>query len=190
VLELPPLVLTAGILWGLAGLFCLSVVLRRWRTRHQEPQPNRYPAALVSGILLLAWAPVVSAVQIVAIVAVYGYYGVRLWGVPLTPIRATATLIGMTILMILIGIASHILIAVRTRPERADERDEVVELRGARNAYRALAAGLWCVLLLFLAHSFLGLPSQGLLFYAIMAAFALAELVRLGSQLLYYRLGT
>ena len=69
-------------------------------------------------------------------------------------------------------------------PEKPDERDLIVNLRGSRNAYWAMAAGAWCVLLLTIAQQPLGL-----LFYALMGAFALAELVRLGSQLFYYRFG-
>ncbi len=60
----------------------------------------------------------------------------------------------------------------------------MVELRGSRNAYRALAVGVWCVLLLAMAHT-----TYGELFYAIIGTFALAELIRLGSQLIYYRFG-
>ena len=47
-----------------------------------------------------------------------------------------------------------------------------------------MAAGVWCVLLLTIAQQ-----PPGLLFYALLGVFALAELVRLGSQLFYYRFG-
>ena len=57
-------------------------------------------------------------------------------------------------------------------------------LQGTRNAYYALSAGVWCVLLLAIAHT----PNL-YIFYAIMGAFAFAELVRLSSQLVYYRMG-
>lgn len=128
--------------------------------------------------------------QMFAIILVYGFYGAHffqghLWRVPLSPIPAVATLIGIAVLMIIIAIVGHIAIAIRTRPERPDERDWAVELRGSRNAYHALAAGMWCILLLSLMSA-----SYQLLFYAILAAFALGELVRLGSQLVYYRSGT
>jgi hypothetical protein len=129
------------------------------------------------------------AAQMIAILLVYGFYGARfyqaqLWRLPLTTVPAVATLIGIGILMILIAVVAHVAIAIRTRPELPDERDSAAELRGARNAYRALAVLVWCILLLSLMHS-----SHAVLFYAILAAFALAELVRLGSQLLYYRFG-
>jgi hypothetical protein len=122
--------------------------------------------------------------QIVAIVGVYGFYGVRYWGLSFTPVAATGVLIGITTLMIVIGIASHAAIRIWATPEKLDERDRLVDLRGSRNAYRALAAGVWCVLLLTIAQQ-----PFGLLFYALMGTFAVAELVRLGSQLFYYRFG-
>jgi len=122
--------------------------------------------------------------QIVAIVAVYGFLGVRYWGLRFTPVTATGMLIGVTTLMIIIGIVSHAAIRIWAAPEKPDERDFLVNLRGSRNAYWAMAAGAWCVLLLTIARQPLGL-----LFYALMGAFALAELVRLGSQLFYYRFG-
>lgn len=132
-------------------------------------------------------------VQIVSILAVYGFFGIRLWGFWDQPAMSTASasattavgaLIGITFCMTLIGIAAHVALAWYAKPEKSDERDRVVRLRGSRNAYGALALGIWCVL--FLATA--GVP-HGALLYAIMGAFALSELVRLGSQLLYYKLG-
>ncbi len=126
--------------------------------------------------------------QIAGIVLVYGCYGVRLWGRPLTRLDALATLIGITVWMLIISVVFHVTIAAYAksygRLERIDERDRRVVLRGARNAYIVLAAGIWCVIVLALAQ-----VPYGALFYAAMGIFAVAELVRLGSQLLYYRLG-
>jgi hypothetical protein len=145
---------------------------------------NLPPSALLAaaGPNALAFREKSIAAQMAAILLVYGYYGVRLWGKPLTPLAATAALIGITILMILILVAAHIAIRLYSRPELPDERDGVIELRGSRNGYAALAAGVWGVLFLAIGH-----VPYDLLFYAIMGVFALAELVRLGSQLFYYR---
>ncbi|MGH8226799.1 MAG: hypothetical protein ACRET2_00485 [Steroidobacteraceae bacterium] len=104
--------------------------------------------------------------------------------VPLTPLTGVVTLIGITILMILISIAAHIAIALYVKPEPSDERDRAVTLRGTRNAYYVLAAGVWCVILLIIA----GDPS-GLTFCALLATFAAADLARLGSELYAYRFG-
>ena len=131
-------------------------------------------------------------VQIVSILAVYGFFGARLWGfwdqASLYSAAASAimvfALVGITICMIIIVIASHIALIFYARPETLDERDRVIGLRGSRNAYVVLAVGIWCVLCLAIT----GVP-HGALLYAIMGAFALSELVRLGSQLFYYRLG-
>ena len=122
--------------------------------------------------------------QIVAIVAVSGFYGVCYWGQRFTPVTAMGVLVGMTALMSIIGIVSHAAIRIWAAPEKPDERDLLVNLRGSRNAFRAMAAGVWCVLLLIIAQQ-----PPGLLFYALLGVFALAELVRLGSQLFYYRFG-
>jgi len=120
--------------------------------------------------------------QMSAILLVYGYFGVRLWGKPLTSIAATGALIGITILMILILVAAHIAIRLNSGDQLTDERDRVIALRGSRIGYTALAAGVWGVL--FLA---IGRAPYDLLFYMIMGLFAVAELVRLGTQLFYYR---
>jgi len=126
--------------------------------------------------------------QIVAILVVYGFYGARLWGRPLTHQNAIATLIGITVWMIVVSIVFHVTIAAYARSyrklERLDERDRLVALLGSRNAYRILGAGVWCIIVLAIAN-----VPHGLLFYAAMGVFALAELVRLGSELLYYRHG-
>jgi|ERR1700733_1155934 len=160
--------------------------------------------AIVPGLLLIGWSSLFKrweaavarrhtamtsremslSAQIAAIVLVYGFYGVQLRGQSLTPLTAVATLIGITVLMILISIGAHITISLYAGPQRIDERDRVVTLLGTRNAYHALSAGVWCILFLAIAHT----PNL-YIFYAIMGAFAFAELVRLSSQLVYYRLG-
>lgn len=123
--------------------------------------------------------------QILSILVVYGAYTIQLWGRAPTPGGAFRFLIGATVLMSLIGIVSHVVLALRHTPENADERDRAVQLRGSRNAYPVLAVGTWCVLMLALIQT-----SYGMLSYAIIGVFALAELVRLGSQLVYYRIAS
>jgi hypothetical protein len=164
----------------IAFVFVFHLLLaRRWASRASRPAATTFREKSI-------------VVQIVSILAVYGFFGVRLWGFWDQPSMSSAfagaiavfTLIGITICMIIIGIVSHVALVFYARPETPDERDRVIGLRGSRNAYGVLAVGIWCVLYLAIA----GVP-HGALLYAIMGAFALAELVRLGSQLLYYRLG-
>ena len=125
-----------------------------------------------------------AVAQIAAILLVYGCFAVRYWDQPLTHGALAAILIGITVCMILISVPAHIAMAIHRRPEKPDERDAVVQVRGTRNGYLALGAGMWGVLLLIMLQT-----SYGLLFCAALGVFALAELVRLGSQLYYYRFG-
>jgi hypothetical protein len=122
--------------------------------------------------------------QIAAIIAVYGFFAVRHWRQPPTQGAVLGVLIGITIWMIIISVVSHIAIAAYRRPEKQDERDLGVRLRGSRNGYLAIGVGVWGILMLAMIQT-----PYGLLCYAILAAFALAEIVRLASQLYYYRFG-
>lgn len=164
---------------GLLIIVFHLVLARRWASRASRPAATTFREKSI-------------VVQIVSILVVYGFFGVRLWGFWDQPSMSSAAagvvmvfaLVGITVCMIIIVIASYVALAFYARPETPDERDRVIGLRGSRNAYGVLAVGIWCVLYLAIA----GVP-HGALLYAIMGAFALAELVRLGSQLFYYRLG-
>lgn len=161
--------------WAGAGVLCVGAAMiacswaPRLRRRGAAPTMTFREKSVIA--------------QIAAIVLVYGFVGLKLWGRPLTPPGAILALIGLSVLMIVIVTVSHIALALHQAPERLDERDAQVALRGARNGYYALAAGVWCVLML----SIMATP-YGFLFLAIMYAGVLAELVRLTSQLVYYRL--
>ena len=165
-----------------SGLFMIVLHLlleRRWASRAARPAATTFHEKSI-------------VVQIVSILAVYAFFGVHLWGFWDQPSMSSAAagatvvfaLVGITICMIIIVIASYIALIFYARPETPDERDRVIGLRGSRNAYGVLTVGIWCVLYFAIT----GVP-HGALLYAIMGAFALAELIRLGSQLLYYRLG-
>jgi hypothetical protein len=122
------------------------------------------------------------AIQIAAILLVFGYLGVHFWDQTLTNVQIVSVLLGSTVAMIIITSIAHIAVAIHHRPEATDERDRVVALRGSRNGYIILAVTTWSALLLIV-----GQMPAGNLFAIIMGGFALAELVRLGSQLIYYR---
>ncbi|MGH8151035.1 MAG: hypothetical protein ACRETB_13815 [Steroidobacteraceae bacterium] len=111
----------------------------------------------------MALTPVVSAVQYVA--SSHQYF----WG--------GAWVLGIGVFMI----ACHFRLA--RRPADWVARPAITTSR-EMNAYRVLAAGVWCVTLLVIA----GKPS-GLTFCALMGTFAVAELARLGSELYAYRFG-
>ena len=165
--------------WAGAGILVVGLImitygaaLKRWHERPAGPPP------------FLTFREKSLTAQIAAILLVYGWWGAQLWGRPLSPVGAVGALIGLTVLMIVISVASHIALALWRLPEQVDERDALVAMRGARNAYYALGAGVWCVLMLAIAAS-----PFSVLFLGLSGAFALAEVVRLASQLVYYRLG-
>jgi hypothetical protein len=122
--------------------------------------------------------------QFVGLLLVLGYFGARLWGkVPSAPAIMTA-LIGAAATLIIISVALHIAIRVYAKPEPLDERDIAFAHRGTRNAYYVLAAGTWTSLVLATASAL-----QPHFFYLVVGTLVAAELVRLGSQLFYYRRG-
>jgi hypothetical protein len=124
------------------------------------------------------------AIQIAAILLVYSFFAARYWHQPVATAHIISALIGGTLMMIVITGLAHLAVSIRHRPEATDERDRLVALRGSRNGYVVLAVTIWGVLLLALAKT----PPEAL-FIVILATFTLAELVRLASQLVYYRLG-
>jgi hypothetical protein len=107
---------------------------------------------------------------------------VKLLGHEPTRLSVVAVLFGSTILMIVVSIIGHI--AVARRQEAPDERDRLIDARSTRFGYHAMAVGVWGVIFLAIAG-----PQPALLAYAALGAFVLAELVRLSSQLVMYRLG-
>jgi hypothetical protein len=121
-------------------------------------------------------------ISIVAIVLVYGFYGLRLLNHEPTRLGVVAMLIGSIMLTIVISVAGHV--AVARRSEKPDERDHLIDARSTRFGYHAMAVGVWGLIFLALAG-----PSLALLAYAALGAFVLAELVRLASQVAMYRLG-
>src|SRR5665213_2246031 len=123
-------------------------------------------------------------ISIVAIVLVYGFYGFRLLHAPQARHPPfVAMLVGSTILVIIVSVIGHVVVA--RRRETADERDRLIDARSTRFGYYAMAAGLWGVIFLALAG-----PQPALLAYAAFGAFVLAELVRLASQVVMYRVGS
>jgi hypothetical protein len=125
-----------------------------------------------------------TVAELAAILLVYGFFAARYWGQPLTDDAPVVILISITVGTTFIIIPAQIAFAILRRPEKPDERDVAVEVRGARNAYVALGLGVWCVLFMIVFQT-----PYGMLFRAALGVFALAELVRLGSQLYYYRFG-
>jgi hypothetical protein len=119
----------------------------------------------------------------VAIVLVYGFCGVAVFRAAPNRIGAVALLIVSSVLMTVITAVAHIAVSIGRRVERPDERDNLIATRSARYAYYTLVFGVWGLICLALVPSL-----SGLLAYAALGVFVLAELVRFGSQAVMYRL--
>jgi hypothetical protein len=155
-----------------AALIVSHLLLKR-RRRNDEELTSR---ATFRELSVLA--------QFVGLLLVLGYFGARLWGEAPSGPRMMAALIGAAAALIVISVALHIAIRIYATPEPPDERDIAFAQRGTRNAYYVLAAGTWSSLVLATAPAL-----QAHFFYLVAGTLVAAELVRLGSQLFYYRRG-
>ena len=87
----------------------------------------------------------------------------------------------------LLSIASHVWIALRSRQEPKDERDEAISARSLRNAYVVLLSLLGIVL--FCPSSLWWGQTTGATYTALLLCFIAAETTRFFSQAVYYRRG-
>ncbi|HTJ45223.1 MAG TPA: hypothetical protein VL463_24120 [Kofleriaceae bacterium] len=123
-------------------------------------------------------------ITLFANVLVYAYYFWRVLAIGRDPARV-GVLFGQTVIaLIVIMAAGHIVLAVRQKPERKDERDRTIAMRASRNAFYVLSTGAWAAL---------GVAAMSFepfwIAHAILGAIVLAEVTRTGSQLVYYRRG-
>jgi hypothetical protein len=137
--------------------------------------------------------------SLVAMLVVYGYYFaavLRRAGEPQFGSSAMGRLIAAVVAIIVIEIAFHIGLALESKPEGKDERDILIESKAYRNAYFALNTGAFMVIGTVIT---VGLLRDTAPTHVIMTPFViinlvllfmvLAEIVKLVTQLLYYRCG-
>jgi hypothetical protein len=100
---------------------------------------------------------------------------------------AVGMLIPVTIIFLIPMIAGTAYFAIRTPKEanlKEDEREKVIHLKGTHAAYYPLVLGIWAnVVALVNGLSF------GWSVNILMATLVVAELIRVGAQLYYYRRG-
>lgn len=123
-----------------------------------------------------------AAAGIVAILAVYGWSTLQVLTSSLTLETAFRWLVVSSVAMIVIMAALHAAFALMHKPEEADERDRIVGWRSTRNGYGVMAVGVWGTMMAIGA----GAPAA-VQIYALLGSFVAAELVRLASELVYYR---
>jgi hypothetical protein len=130
-------------------------------------------------------------VALVGLVLGFGWYFLFYpWAIANTQAgvwAAVGMLIPVTIIFLIPMIAGTAYFAIRTPKEahlKEDEREKVIHLRGTHAAYYPLVLGIWTNVFALIN----GL-SYGWSVNILMATLVLAELIRVGAQLYYYRQG-
>lgn len=102
-------------------------------------------------------------------------------------------IVGTVTTLIVVQIVLQSIIAISSRSRLTDERDRVVEARGYRAGYFALVTGILSAMTLLWMHSISGLvnPNHATIHFinVLFAALVLAEVVKIVTQLVSYRVG-
>ena len=102
--------------------------------------------------------------------------------------RIVQTIVALIVLQIIL----QSIIAISSRNRLTDERDRVVEARGYRAGYFALVTGVLVTLTLLWGHAVFGFANPGgdavHLVNVLFGALVLAELVKIITQLVSYRM--
>lgn len=130
-------------------------------------------------------------VTLVTMLLAFGWYFlVYPWGIAGTPAGVWASagmLIPVTIGIILVMTVASAYMAIRTPDEvsmKEDERDRSIHFKGTHYAYYPLVIGIWANIFAL----FWGV-GQAVQLNLMIAAVVVAELVRIGVQLYFYRRG-
>lgn len=122
--------------------------------------------------------------------AVAFYAGAWMFGFLPTPMDRFKVFFGCVAVIIVLRLILH-LAAARGAPSDAatpaDEREQLIVLKSARNTSNVLIAGLLMVPVILHLHLHIGLPE--VIWIAVVTLIA-GEVIRSASQILYFRRGT
>ena len=119
---------------------------------------------------------------------VYGYYFATVFsGAQPSQIDRTALarLIGAVFVIVVIEIAYHILIALKSKVEPKDERDILIETKAYRNSYLLLVADLFMLMGTVVVFGLTPLLTVNLMLLSVV----ISEIVKYLTQLFLYRRG-
>lgn len=129
-----------------------------------------------------AW---IQFLSLLVIGAIYGVSATNLMENGATNIGAFVPLLIKTgVLLILVMIVSHIVLAIITKPEKADERDLMITVKSLGGSSRVLEV---CVLVAIIA--IINSVSIVWVMHGLVISLILAELVMLAMQIIFYRRG-
>lgn len=130
-------------------------------------------------------------VALIGLVLAFGWYFLNYpWEIAHTQAgvwAAVGMLIPVTIIFLVPMIAGSAYFAIRSPKEanmKADERDKTIHLRGTHLAYYPLVLGVWANIFALINGIGFGYSVN-----ILMATLVFCELIRVGSQLYYYRRG-
>lgn len=122
----------------------------------------------------------------VTLAAAFGFYFVTVLPPTAANVRPPQVILFFVavVLLVILQIVGHVAIAIMDRRTDTDERDRLIELKGARNASYVLATGV------FIALCAAMMTDGNFVFTHLLLAFwVLAQLVEIGSQLVLHRRG-
>lgn len=130
-------------------------------------------------------------VALVALLIGFGWYYLHFpWGQigGAVGLAASAAMLGVATLMIIVLMSvAATFMAIRAPGEArlsADERDRTIHWRGTHLAYYPLVLGVWVNVIAVFYH-----PSPATALNLLVATVVFAELIRVGTQLWFYRRG-
>jgi hypothetical protein len=134
-----------------------------------------------------AWACLITTI---AIWGPYFAYAFRLFTHEHYASSILAAFIVAVVLSIILNGGAHVVIAIRSRQEKKDERDIAIESKAYRNAYCVLIVLIWVVIL----AAPLGTPEKhfGPVFLSqmVLLCFVVAETIKYLTIVICYRRGT
>ena len=137
---------------------------------------------LLLGIVLVSVFYFPAALRIVEVVPEEGPQAVPLIAISVVGVIA----------LVVIQIIYHVFIAALSRDTGSDERDALIDLKAERNAGFALGLGLFWLVGHIVSGSVVrvdGVPGAMTIAIYILLALTASEIVKLMSQLWYYRVG-
>jgi hypothetical protein len=140
----------------------------------------------MEGVMNLSFQEKSLWLLFVGLIVGFGFYFINI--MPINTVNVMPNQIGLFVLavviLVIVQVLGHIVIAILDQRTDTDERDQLIGLKGTRNAAYVLATGVFLALCAALVTE-----GNFIFMHVLLAFWVLAELVQIGSQLFLYRRG-
>lgn len=127
----------------------------------------------------------ITLLGLVATFAIYCFAATRMLSAGIMVVAPyIGLLVGVTVLLIVLLVVSHIVVAIASRPDGRDERDRLIEWRAESHSSWVLAVGVFAAIVGLALPIGAAWVANGLL-----ASLFLSEILKHVLQLVYYRRG-